>query len=193
LARKRGGALVSQKEFVYSVKLRFGSMETHSKAMSRRKHIVGAMTSILGFIFNPMLCIGQSKVPATVHKQVVEQMIRSREIQRACLQEVGTYDELVFADYENYNDDRVPEVIVVQKAGCISPGSLPFIWIYRKTSTGYRKIYGPVSGDALKQNTKTNGYYDVVAVERAGRDRYESTTYRFDGIRYRKDYVPRRN
>lgn len=158
--------------------------------MRPRNHIIAAGTLILVFIFIPTLCTAQSKVPRTVHKQIVEQMIRSREIQRDCAQEAGGYDELVFVDYENYNDDRVPELVVVQKAGCISPGSLPFIWIYRKTSTGYRKIYGPISGDALKQNTKTNGYYDLKAVERAGRDNYEGTMYRFDGIRYRRNYRP---
>jgi hypothetical protein len=114
-------------------------------------------------------------------------MIQDNEITRSCLKEVGGYQELVYVSREDYNDDHVPEVVVVQKAGCISPGSLPYIWIYRKTSKRYQKIYGPISGDALKQSTKTNGWYDVVAVERAGRDKYESTTYRFDGTRYRKD------
>lgn len=129
----------------------------------------------------------QSKVSPPVRRQVVERMIRDGEITRSCLKEAGGYGELVTVDYEHYNDDRIPEIVVVQKAGCISPGSLPYIWIYRKTARGHQKIYGPISGDALKQSTKTNGWYDVVAVERAGRDNYGSTTYRFDGTRYRKD------
>lgn len=129
----------------------------------------------------------QGKLSPAARRQVVERMIRDGEITRSCLKEAGGYHELVAVDYEHYNDDRIPEVVVVQKAGCISPGSLPYIWIYRKSSTGYQKIYGPVAGDALKQSTKTNGWCDVVAVERAGRDNYGSTTYRFDGKRYRKD------
>lgn len=155
--------------------------------MGPHNHIIAGGTLILTVLIIPTLGTAQSKVPATVHRQVVGQMIRSGEIRPHCAQEAGGYDELVFVDYENYNNDRIPEVVVVQKAGCIFTGSLPYIWIYRKTSKGYQKIYGPIAGDALKQTTKTNGWYDVVAVERAGRDRYESTTYRFDGTRYRKN------
>lgn len=64
----------------------------------------------------------QSKLSPAVLRQVVEQMIRDGEITRSCL-EAGGYHELVAVDYEHYNDDRIPEVVVVQKAGCIHPAA----------------------------------------------------------------------
>ena len=67
----------------------------------------------------------QTKLSPAVRRQVVERMILDGEVTRSCLKEAGGYNELVTTDYEHYNDDRVPEVVVVQKAGCISPGSLP--------------------------------------------------------------------
>lgn len=102
--------------------------------------------------------VAQSKVSATVFKQEVEQMISGGETRRRSLKEAGGYDELVDVDYENYNDDRVQEVIVVQKAGCISAG-MSYIWNYRKTRKGYQKIYGPISGDDLKLITLPKARY----------------------------------
>jgi hypothetical protein len=145
------------------------------------------LTSIfLALLVTLNIAAQTGKVSPAVQKQMVELMIRQGELTRDCLAEAGGYQELVTAEYEHYNRDRIPEVVVVQKAGCIAPG-VSYIWIYRKLQTGYQKIYGPVAGDCLKQKTMTNGFYDVSAVVRTGFDKYGGVIYKFDGRQYRKE------
>jgi len=123
---------------------------------------------------------GQTKIPPSVTRAIVGQMIVNGDIQSSC--SVDIYPEYL-------NGDRQPEYVVSGKGSCCGGARRCNLWIYQKTVAGYRKIYGDkdgLQGDIEILKTRTNGYLNIRSSMYSGEMTYQATS-KFDGRAYQVD------
>jgi len=129
-----------------------------------------------------------------VTQQLVEQMMRDDAIDRECVELAnGRFDELFSASAIDLNRDGRPELNLIG-TGCACRGARRCMWwIYRQTANGYEQILdGVPAEDITPLRTSTNGNRDLRVSMWAGANDMVAIIYRFDGSRYRDDYVPPR-
>jgi len=129
----------------------------------------------------------RQRVSAQKEKEIVQQLIRDREITAKCVQEAGGAQKTVYVNSVDLNRDGKPEFIVDLHTSCGAGNG--YKWIYRRTTTGYEQLLsaGGPRTEIAPLKSYTNGYRDVVeaAFASVSGDSVR-TIYRFDGKRYRE-------
>lgn len=129
----------------------------------------------------------RKQISAKEQEELVQQMVRDRQLPSDCVQESGGAREVVSVELEDLNSDGRPEFFVMGKSGCAWGPRRPFAWYYRKTQKGYAlMLYINQLENVVKRRTKTNGYYDLEVTTSDGADTFGSGIYKFDGTRYQE-------
>lgn len=142
-----------------------------------------------------LLCVvtgtPQSRKTVTpgVQTAIVQQMVRDREIEDSCVRGEGS-SKIVSISTIELNGDLNSEYLVTG-SGCACFGARRCNqWIYRRTASGYEKIFDGFPADGIyPKKRRTNGYADLEVVYPAGQS-VDSAFYIFDGSRYREATQP---
>lgn len=128
----------------------------------------------------------------SVTQQLVEQMMRDNAVDRECVESAnGRLGDLFSVSAIDLNRDGRPELNLIG-TGCACRGMRRCMWwIYRQTTNGYEQLLDGVPAEDISPlRTSTNGYRDIRVSMWAGANDMVSIAHRFDGSRYRDDYVP---
>lgn len=133
----------------------------------------------------------QTERQATTREQaeVVQQLIRDRELTSDCVRREGGPSEIVGISFTDLNSDGVPELIVGGTRSCACAARRCYQWVYRRANTSYELLLsaGPVD-EITPLRTATNGYRDLRVITPVG-DSATIQTYRFDGRHYTNQRV----
>jgi Tol biopolymer transport system component len=128
----------------------------------------------------------QHPVKIAFTRELFEQMVREKQIERGCLQEVGgKLEELFYLTTLDLNRDGKSELQLTGKNCTCNGGKRCAIWIYEKTEIEYRRIFGQESNieEIAPEKSSTNGYQDLGFIMWAG-DTPIPFQAIFDGQRY---------
>lgn len=143
-----------------------------------RIFLICSITILLGVSF------GYSQT-AQVKKQLVEQLVKDGEVERSCVREQGGYLKVLDFSLLNLNKDKQPEYMMYGN-GCACMGARRCnTWIYQRSDSGYKKIFGGEMADIDITKKWYNGYLEITAAYPFGPDGMGFTTFRFDGNTYR--------
>jgi len=84
------------------------------------------------------------------------------------------------------NGDGVPEVVAQSMADCSPVGNCS-VWIFERSTAGYRMILKAFGQTFTIQPTKTNGYLDVVIGSHSSATEQGLLEYRYKNGRYREN------
>lgn len=114
----------------------------------------------IAILFGVSLVYSQT---AQVKKQLVEQLVNDGDIERSCVREQGGYLKVVDFSLVHLNKDKQPEYMMYGN-GCACMGARRCnTWIYQKSGSNYRKIFGGEMADLDITKKWANGYREITA------------------------------
>ena len=123
------------------------------------------------------MCFGPETACVTAPISSTGEITSEAELQQAVL---DTRTALI-----DLNDDGVAEVVAQGMVDCGATGNCPF-WIFRKTKLGYELLLDGEAQTFTIQNSKTNGFHDIVLSTHGSSSSGSLVDYHYDEGAYQQ-------